>query len=60
MSAPLRYAPDELERCCKDALVRRITETDHYVLNHYPTAPIAIRVFYECDKCGRRLSEAQR
>lgn len=51
------YAPEYLERCCSDALVRRVTETDHYVLNQQPTAPVATRVFYECARCGRRLKE---
>lgn len=63
MSVPpvaVPYAPEGLERCCDGALVRRITETDHYVLNHQPTAPVAIRVFYECAACGRRLREGVR
>ena len=54
--APLDYAPDGLERCCGD-LVRKVTETDHYVLNHQPTPPVRTRVFYECATCGRRLGE---
>jgi len=55
MNASIDYAPDDLPRCCQGALVRRVTETDHYVLNHTPTGPIRTRVFYECAKCGRRL-----
>ena len=51
----LEYAPDNLERCCTAALVRRVTETDHYVLNHRPTGPVGQRVWYECAACGRKL-----
>ena len=54
--ADKEYAPTGLERCCEDALVRRITETSHYVLNLIEVgAPTSQRVFYECEKCGRRL-----
>lgn len=50
------YAPAGTEACCHGALVRRVTETDHYVLNHQLTGPVAVRVFYECAACGRRLA----
>lgn len=54
-AATLDYAPDDLERCCAGALVRRVTETDHYVLNHQSSGPVKKRIWYECAACGRRL-----
>lgn len=52
------YAPDNLEQCCAGAMVRRVTETQQYVMNGYPAGDPIQRVLYECARCERRLGVA--
>jgi len=52
------YAPDNLERCCSGAGVRRECDTKQYVMNGYPSGqPIRTGEYqYFCQACDRRLS----
>ena len=57
----MQYAPDNLEKCCPDALVRHIYDADFYVMNQGMTrsAPLRKRtVKFECAKCNRELKLA--
>lgn len=45
-----------VERCHGDIL-RRVTESDYYILNGERTPyPFRTRVSYECAECGRKLA----
>lgn len=54
----MNYAPDNLERCCPDAAVRRERDVKQYIMNGYPAGePIQIgESQYFCADCGRRLT----